>query len=162
MPPCLSVYENPLDSLQAKFSLNFAVAVAIVDGKAGLKQFTAERLHDPKVKRLMKRVELVRPATHGKERMRSASIAEIEIAMINGAVHRGRDYRSPAAIRSPPSRAEIEDKLAPMCRWYFSAASNCEFFKRLLDVGTRPIDCRLARPAPSVTALTFSWAGRDR
>ena len=38
----------------------FAVAVAVVDGAAGLKQFTDERVHDPKMSHLMKRVELVR------------------------------------------------------------------------------------------------------
>src|SRR6185436_14525324 len=37
------VYDSPKDSLQAKFSLNFALAVAMVDGQSGLKQFAVER-----------------------------------------------------------------------------------------------------------------------
>jgi len=104
------VYENPLDSLQAKFSLNFAVAVAIVDGKAGLKQFTAEWLHDPKVKRLMKRVELVRrPPRKGTQKI--GIDTEIEITMNNGVVHRGKTTIARGHPKLPPSGAEIEDKL---------------------------------------------------
>ncbi|TMA67956.1 MAG: MmgE/PrpD family protein [Deltaproteobacteria bacterium] len=104
------VYENPKDNLQAKFSLNFAVAVAIVDGKAGLKQFTAERVHDPKIKRLMKRVELVRRPLR-QEKHETGVDSEIEIVMIDGAVHRARGSVARGHPSLPASRAEIEDKL---------------------------------------------------
>ncbi len=104
------VYEQPKDSLQAKFSLNFAVAVAIVDGKAGLRQFTAERLGDPKVASLMKRVELARPSIR-KQRHEPSIVTEIEIAMENGVVHRGQALIARGHPSIPPSRADIEDKL---------------------------------------------------
>jgi len=104
------VYENPKDNLQAKFSLNFAVAVAIVDGEAGLKQFTAERVHDPKIKRLMKRVELVRRPLR-QEKHETGVDSEIEIVMIGGAVHRARGSVARGHPSLPASRAEIEDKL---------------------------------------------------
>jgi 2-methylcitrate dehydratase PrpD len=104
------VYENPKDNLQAKFSLNFAVAVAIVDGEAGLKQFTAERVHDPKIKRLMKRVELVRRPLR-QEKHETGVDSEIEIVMIDGAVHRARGSVARGHPSLPASRAEIEDKL---------------------------------------------------
>jgi 2-methylcitrate dehydratase PrpD len=104
------VYENPKDNLQAKFSLNFAVAVAIVDGEAGLKQFTAERVHDPKIKRLMKRVELVRRPLR-QEKHETGVDSEIEIVMIDGAVHRARGSVARGHPSLPASHAEIEDKL---------------------------------------------------
>jgi len=104
------VYDKPKDNLQAKFSLNFAVAVAIVDGKAGLEQFTVERVHDPKVKRLMKRVELVRRPTR-QENHEIGVNGEIEIVMIGGAVHRARGSVARGHPSLPASRAEIEDKL---------------------------------------------------
>jgi 2-methylcitrate dehydratase PrpD len=103
------VYNCPKDSLEAKFSLQFAVAVAIVEGAAGLKQFTDERVRDPKIRTLMKRIELVRrPA--GKQRSRRGIDTEIEIKLKIGA-----NYRDFAAIprghpNLPASRAEIEDK----------------------------------------------------
>lgn len=54
------VYDWPKDELQAKFSLHFAVAAALVDGAARLKQFSAERIRNPKIRNLMKRVEFIR------------------------------------------------------------------------------------------------------
>jgi len=104
------VYDKPKDNLQAKFSLNFAVAVAIVDGKAGLEQFTVERVHDPKIKRLMKRVELVRRPLR-QEKHETGVDSEIEIVMIDGAVHRARGSVARGHPSLPASRAEIEDKL---------------------------------------------------
>ena len=104
------VYDKPKDNLQAKFSLNFAVAVAIVDGEAGLKQFTAERVHDPKIKRLMKRVELIRRPLR-QEKHETGVDSEIEIVMIAGAVHRARGSVARGHPSLPASRAEIEDKL---------------------------------------------------
>ena len=104
------VYEHPQDSLQAKFSLNFAMAVALVDGKAGLSQFSAERFGDPKVAGLMKRVELARLPI--RRRKHEPGIAtEIEITMMNGAVHRGQASIARGHPSIPPSRAEIEEKL---------------------------------------------------
>jgi len=104
------VYENPQDSLQAKFSLNFALAVALVDGKAGLRQFTAERLGDPKVASLMKRVELARPPIRGRKH-EPGMVTEIEITMMNGIIHRGQASLARGHPSIPPSWAEIEDKL---------------------------------------------------
>lgn len=103
------VYDSPKDGLQAKFSLPFAVAVAIVDGAAGLKQFTDERVRDPKVRALMKRIELVRRPV-GKQKSRRGIDTAIEIKLKIGA-----NYRDLAAIARghpdlPASRAEIEEK----------------------------------------------------
>lgn len=103
------VYENPKDSLQAKFSLNFAVAVAIVDGKAGLRQFTTERVRDPKVKSLMKRVELVRRPAR-KEKHEISIDTEIEITMTGGSIRRAEASVARGHPKFPASRAEIEDK----------------------------------------------------
>lgn len=105
------VYENPKNSLQARFSLNFALAVAIVDGKAGLKQFTGERLRNPKVASLMKRIDLAPRRSLPKQNYGPGIGTEIEITMMNGVVHRGRGSIARGHPSIPPSRAEIEDKL---------------------------------------------------
>ena len=103
------VYDNPKDALEAKFSLHFAVAVAIVEGAAGLKQFTDERLRDPIVQTLMKRIELVRrPRARNK---RGGGIdTEIEILLKSGAKCRGRAVIARGHPNLPASRAEIEEK----------------------------------------------------
>ena len=103
------VYKIPRDSLQAKFSLHFAVAAAMVDGAAGLRQFTAARVRDPRIRNLMRRIELVRrpPST----RTHKLGIdTEIEIALKRGPVHRGRACIARGHPSRPASRGDIEEK----------------------------------------------------
>jgi len=103
------VYDNPKDSLQAKFSLNFAVAVALVEGDAGLKQFTAARLGNPKIKNLMKRIELVRLSAD-KTNPNAGIHTDVEITLPSGKVHRGEASIARGHPKLARSRAEIEDK----------------------------------------------------
>ncbi len=49
----------PKDSLQARFSARYAVAVGLLDGRAGIPEFSDARLARPDVAPLFERVELV-------------------------------------------------------------------------------------------------------
>lgn len=51
-------FPQPSNVLEARYSLPFAVAVALVDGEVGLDQFTHEKIQDPAVQKLMKRVSM--------------------------------------------------------------------------------------------------------
>jgi 2-methylcitrate dehydratase PrpD len=103
------VYDSPRDSLQAKFSVQFAMAVGLIDGKAGLKQFAEERVRNSSVRALMKRVQLVRRPTP-QEKRESGIDTEVEITLKRGAVHRGRASIARGHPSLPASRAGIEEK----------------------------------------------------
>ena len=51
---------NPRNVVDAQFSMPFGAAVAILNGRATLNEYTEESLADPMVKRLMDRVDCVR------------------------------------------------------------------------------------------------------
>ena len=51
-------YAEPIDSLQGKFSMQFCLAIVLLERKAGLAQFTDEKVRDPKTRKLMKRIAL--------------------------------------------------------------------------------------------------------
>ena len=53
---------NPESVVDAQFSMPFGAAVAVIDGAAGLDQFTLEKARSPKVRELMNRVALVKDA----------------------------------------------------------------------------------------------------
>ncbi|MSP37938.1 MAG: MmgE/PrpD family protein [Deltaproteobacteria bacterium] len=103
------VYPKPKDALQAKFSVEFAAAVAIADGAAGLKQFSPERVGDAKIRTLMKRVQLIRrPAA---KRSKKAGIdTQVEIASKSGAIYGARDRIARGHPARPAARADIEEK----------------------------------------------------
>jgi len=51
-------HTNPSNKLEAKFSMNFVMAAAIADHRVGLDQVTDERLKDPVIQELMRKVTL--------------------------------------------------------------------------------------------------------
>ena len=55
--PGYAIISNPRPSTpyQAKFSIAYCVAVALLDGRAGLDQFTSERISDPAISALLDR-----------------------------------------------------------------------------------------------------------
>lgn len=102
------VYDNPQDPLQAKFSLPFACAAAWIDGAAGLRQFSDSRLRDPRIRKLMRAVELVRQrAPSGK---RPAIRTKVEIHASDGTIHRAQALISRGHPSRPATRDDIEQK----------------------------------------------------
>jgi 2-methylcitrate dehydratase PrpD len=63
-PQCLAIapYPEPVDVYKAKFCLPYTMAVAFLDRKVGLEQYTSERVADPAVRAFMRRVEVAVPA----------------------------------------------------------------------------------------------------
>jgi 2-methylcitrate dehydratase PrpD len=55
----LALKQNPPTGYGAKFSTPYCIAVALIDGDAGLAQFTEARVHEPKVRALAGRVSYV-------------------------------------------------------------------------------------------------------
>jgi 2-methylcitrate dehydratase PrpD len=56
--PGIASHHRPRTGLEAKFSLEHCLAVAIVDGAAGLAQFTDSRVEDSAVRAMVERVEI--------------------------------------------------------------------------------------------------------
>jgi 2-methylcitrate dehydratase PrpD len=103
------VYDDPKDALQAKFSLPFALAAALVDGAAGISQFSAERLRDSRIRNLMKRIELVRrPNTRSRQTI--GIDTEIAMTLRGGAVHRAHVSIARGHPQKAAARDDIEEK----------------------------------------------------
>jgi 2-methylcitrate dehydratase PrpD len=56
--PTVLIYDRPATGLEAKFSMPFCVAAAVVHGRIGIDSFDADRLRDPQVAALMPRVSM--------------------------------------------------------------------------------------------------------
>jgi len=62
MTPRLLIYERPTTGLEAKFSMPFCAAAAVVDGRLGIDTFDVDRIHEPAIQSVMPRVTM-RPNT---------------------------------------------------------------------------------------------------
>jgi len=53
------VFEEPVNCLQGKFSMQFCLATALLERKVGLREVTDKMVNDPRIRGLMKRVRLI-------------------------------------------------------------------------------------------------------
>ena len=77
-------YHLPQTGLEGKFSMEFCIAVSIIENKADIEQFTDERVRDPKIQSLMKKAEVyIHPQLVDRESL-SRNFTLIDIELKNG------------------------------------------------------------------------------
>jgi 2-methylcitrate dehydratase PrpD len=103
------VYPSPRNALEAKFSLPFSAAVALIYRRAGLEQYKDATLLDRNVAAAIRRVELLRDP-----RLRSVGNlgcqAEVEILLKNRRTYRKRATVAKGHPKKPLTREEIQEK----------------------------------------------------
>jgi 2-methylcitrate dehydratase PrpD len=114
----LAIYPAALDLLEtveprspyaAKFNIPFCVATALVYGGLGLSAFTADRLEDPKILEVMKRISLSRDPELGKEYPeRWPAVAEITTQA--GETHSARSDYPKGDPKNPMTTDELVAK----------------------------------------------------
>lgn len=63
--PKLLIHSHPRTGLEGKFSMEFCVAISLIDGEATLREFTDEKVDEPAVWKLMQKVRYVHPPDMG-------------------------------------------------------------------------------------------------
>ncbi len=111
------IHDDPKTVLEAKFSMQFAMAVALTDRNLGLAQITEEKVNDPVVRDLMKRVSFsVLPDwVQGKDTVDTR--ADIIIVKLKN----GKEYRKEVLVarggaKSPLSEEELLAKYRECAR----------------------------------------------
>lgn len=105
--------DNPVTAFEAKFSLAYVVSHALLHGSVRLAAFDADRLGDPALRALMRRLTLLEdPAlTAGFPRQRAAHVA---ITLKNGRTLRHEAPYRKGDPEAPLSDAELDDKFAEL------------------------------------------------
>jgi len=115
MPNAL-IHHRPRNELQAKFSMEFCMAILLIERKAGLEQFTDEVVNRPDVQALLKRVDFgVHPEAEAAGFDKMTTIVEVELddgKIVKGVADFGKG--SPA---NPMSDAELGDKFRQCAEW---------------------------------------------
>jgi 2-methylcitrate dehydratase len=98
----------------ADHSLPYCVAVALIDGEVGLAQFSERRIADPRLYRLMEKIQVVADARLNNQY--PAAIPNlIEITLRDGTVQtRQVDYPR-GHPKNPMTDTEVEEKFAKLC-----------------------------------------------
>jgi 2-methylcitrate dehydratase PrpD len=124
MPNAL-IHHRPQNELQAKFSMEFCMAILLLDGKAGLPEFTDETVRRPDVQAMIQKVHFaVHPDAEaaGYDKMTTL----IDIHLTDGRRVSGRADFGKGSPANPMSYDEVAEKFrgcAAQARWPAAAAS---------------------------------------
>jgi 2-methylcitrate dehydratase PrpD len=124
MPNTL-IHRSPKNELQAKFSMEFCMAILLLERRAGLAQFTDAVVRRADVQRMMKRIEFgVHPVAEAAGYEKMTTIIDIELA--DGRSVSGRADFGKGSPANPMSDDEVADKFRECAAWGSLPASNIE------------------------------------
>lgn len=107
--PNALIHTRPTTALEGKFSLQFQMAIGVIDRAAGLAQFVDAKVTDPRTRALMERVSVhVDPEIEalGYNEMRMT----VDITLKDGRRLDGRADAAKGHPRKPMSRADLTEK----------------------------------------------------
>jgi len=138
MPNAL-IHHRPTNELQAKFSMEFCMAILLLDGRAGLNEFTDEVVMRPDVQAMIQRVEFgLDPVAEAAGFHKMTTL--IAITLKDGRVIRGSADFGRGSPAMPMSYDEVADKFRENCEFakFSSAKANevVELVRRLETVGS--------------------------
>jgi len=135
--PTVLIYERPATDLEAKFSMPFCAAAAVMDGHVGLETFEATHLTDPEIVSLMDRVTMT--VDKGFDNGAPAlTQARVTIRLRGGRI----DSRKAAGARGypahPASDAELDAKFLSCAERALSKASSRRALELLRAIAESP------------------------
>ncbi|GAG89324.1 unnamed protein product, partial [marine sediment metagenome] len=112
-------HSHPKTGLEGKFSLEFCVAIALIDGEVSLKQFSDEKVRDPAVQELMKKIRYVHPPEMGSGLVDLGG--EIVARLQNGNAYSRKVDVAKGNPKNPLSWEELTNKYRDCVRLSLSA-----------------------------------------
>jgi 2-methylcitrate dehydratase PrpD len=107
--PTILIYDRPASALEAKFSMPFCVAAAVVLGGVGIDTFDAERIRDPRVAALMPRVTMRVDDAIGRGKP-ALTEARVRVLLTNGRVISREAHGARGYPDRPAGDAELDAK----------------------------------------------------
>ncbi|WP_107706325.1 MmgE/PrpD family protein [Nocardioides allogilvus] len=102
------IHHRPQDGLQGKFSLEYAVATAILDDRQGFEAFSDEAVRRPEAQRLVGLVETT--LVDQGDSLLSGRV-ELELHTAGGLIHASLEH-PPGSPQRPPTEDELGQKVA--------------------------------------------------
>src|SRR5438105_6296468 len=132
MPNAL-IHHRPHTELQAKFSMEFCMAILLLEREAGLAEFTDEVVNRSDVQTLMKKIDFgVHPDAEAAGFDKMTTIIEVELD--DGIVVKGSADFGKGSPANPMSDAELADKFRQCAAW---GGLDCEQTQTVLDLAWR-------------------------
>jgi len=136
-------YSQPQTGMEGKFSMEFSLAIAILDGTVKIAQYSNEKVRDQKTRDLMKKIEVyVHPDLKDRESLkRKFTLVDIELE--NGKTLSKKIENPKGSPQNPLSRDELVNKFRECSSVIFSEKEirkliemieNLEYMKNLSEL----------------------------
>ncbi len=102
------IHHDPADGMQAKFSMEFTLAIIALDHRAGLGEFTTETLNRPDVREMMARIEYGAYDNAGDGYTNVTTL--IDVALQDGQVLSGRADHARGSTNAPMNFDDAAEK----------------------------------------------------
>jgi len=112
-------YPYPETPLEAKFSLQYCVAIALIDGEVSLQQFSNQKVHSTQVKELAEKVGYIHPPELG-EGLDDLG-GKLVIRLQDGKSYSQEIRKARGDPSNPPTQDEIKNKYADCVRSFLSS-----------------------------------------
>jgi 2-methylcitrate dehydratase PrpD len=106
--PHVLIHSHPTTSLEGKFSLEFCVAITLIDGEVSLKQFTDDKVNSFTVQELMKKIKYVHTPEMGTGLVNLNG--ELVVKLKNGKVYSRRVDIAKGNPKNPLNKEEMNKK----------------------------------------------------
>lgn len=148
--PTILLYERPATALEAKFSLPFCTAAAIVFGHVGIETFDVNRIQDRHVASLMPRVSMRVDKEIGVGKP-ALTEARVTIFLKGGRVLRREAHGARGYPANPASPAELRTKFMSCASRVLSEQAAVSLHDRLESLANVPRPFALSRATPQPT-----------
>jgi 2-methylcitrate dehydratase PrpD len=126
--------DRPKTAFEAKFSMQFAMASALVARNVGLPQLTDQFVHHPEVQALIPRVS----ATTTTETMNGSAFApsdSVEVTMVDGQIFAsGPVAHAKGSMQRPLARNEMRDKFTECVGDDLAPPGKTDLFDKLMNI----------------------------
>ena len=117
----LLIHPRPKTAAEAKFSLEYCIARAILDEEMGIGQFTQLKVEDPLVTEIIEKIEPVYYETPIVKEGEQVSLpVEVKVVMKGGKIYSARVEHARGTSHNPLSEDELETKLERCSRGILS------------------------------------------
>jgi len=157
MPNAL-IHHRPTDELQAKFSMEFCMAILLLDRKAGLAEFTDEVVNRRDVRQMIEKVQFgVHPQAEAAGYEKMTTIIDIELE--DGRTIDGRADFGKGSPANPMSDDELAAKFRECAAWGGLPKPNAE---KIVDVVFNLEKLKSIRELTRLLAIGGSATARKR
>jgi 2-methylcitrate dehydratase PrpD len=150
------IHHHPQTGLEAKFSMEFCMAILLLERRAGLPQFTDAVVNRPDVKAMIERVvfEADESADAGGFREMTSLI---EIELVDGSVFRARAEFGKGSPSNPMGDDEVIDKFLACLDWAgIPADVGHEVATQVLDLAAQGSIREVLRPLHGAAARSVA------